>query len=278
MLEQVFEMAASDDIEIRKKIPPIFVFESAQGRDMKFLGLVAPGIKWRPKKDWLIAVWGSNTNGDRFQNYKALFTVIDTAAGSLASPDAGINLGWINDIKNGKTYESEYAPLEWKKFIDGKNYRALICKLVSAVKSKAEQLPSDENGKKMLKTIHDYFIEEDNGYSFEPFACDIARQMDTRIASLDVTGHYRDHGFDGVGKYVGFALLVLLSVLLGCQYHLLCSSHFVYPVNHLVQRLQLLKPFGVDVKEIELDWRSRSNAHHNYTGLLILISFLENAI
>ena len=201
MLEQVFEMAASDDIEIRKKIPPIFVFESAQGRDMKFLGLVAPGIKWRPKKDWLIAVWGSNTNGDRFQNYKALFTVIDTAAGSLASPDAGINLGWINDIKNGKTDESEYAPLEWKKFIDGKNYRALICKPVSAVKSKAEQLPSDENGKKMLKTIHDYFIEEDNGYSFEPFACDIARQMDTRIASLDVTGPYRDHGFDGVGKY-----------------------------------------------------------------------------
>lgn len=57
----------------------------------------------------------------------------------------------------------------------------------------------------MLQTLHDYFIEEDNGYSFEPFACDIARQMDDRAASLDVTSPYRDHGFDGVGKYRIFA-------------------------------------------------------------------------
>ena len=201
VLENVFEMAASDDINVRKKIPPIFVFESAEGRDMRFLGLVAPGIKWKPKKDWLVAVWGCNTERQRFQNYKALFTVIDTASGSLASKDAGINLGWINDIKKGKTYSSIYAPLEWKKFIDGKNYRTLTCKPISRAKSKAEQLPSDKNGMKMLKALHDYFIEEDNGYSFEPFACDIMAMIDKRAEDIRRTRPYRDHGFDGVGKY-----------------------------------------------------------------------------
>lgn len=205
VLENVFAMASSDDPEVRRKIPPIFVFESAQGRDMKYLGLVAPGIKWKPKKDWLIAVWGSNAIGDRFQNYKALFTVIDTSSGSAVTKEAGVCLGWINDIKKGKTYDSPYAPLEWKKFIDGKNYKPLICKPFSAIKPKAEQLPADANGMKMLQTLHDYFIEEDNGYSFEPFACDIARQMDDRVASLDVTSPYRDHGFDGIGKYRIFA-------------------------------------------------------------------------
>ena len=205
VLENVFKMAFSDDPEVRKKIPPIFVFESAKGRDMTFRGLVAPGIKWRPKKDWLIAVWGCNAIGERFQNYKALFTVIDTSTGSLFSPDAAINLGWITDIKNGHAYDSKYAPLEWKSFIDGKNYRPLICKPISTVKTKEEQLPGDENGMQMLKVLHDYFIEEDNGYSFEGFACDLAKQMDDRIALLDVTSPYRDGGFDGVGKYRLFA-------------------------------------------------------------------------
>ena len=168
---------------------------------MKFIGLMAPGIKWRPQKDWLIAVWGCNFAKERFQNYKALFTVVDTSSGSAAHSGAGINLAWVTDIINGRAYESEYAPLEWKRFIDGKNFKSLICKPLSGVKSKAEQLPDTPLGMEMLQALHDYFIEEDNGYSFEPFACDIARQMDERVATLDVTSPYRDHGFDGVGKY-----------------------------------------------------------------------------
>lgn len=40
---------------------------------------------------------------------------------------------------------------------------------------------------------------------------------------------------DGVGEHIGFALLVLLSVLLSSQYHRFRSIHFVYSVYHLIQ-------------------------------------------
>src|SRR5574344_1827157 len=76
-----------------------------------------------------------------------------------------------------------------------------MCKPISCVKTKEEQLPKDANGNEMLKTLHDYFIAEDNGYSFEAFACDIAKEMDTKVDNIEPTRPYKDGGFDGVGKY-----------------------------------------------------------------------------
>ena len=55
---------------------------------------------------------------------------------------------------------------------------------------------------------------------------------------------------DGIGEHIGFALLVLLPVLLGCQDYSLRTIYLVDSVNHLVQRLQLFESFSVDVKEI----------------------------
>ena len=77
ILEHIFEFASSDDPSVRKRIPPIFVFKKAGGRDIKFLGLAVPGIKGRPQKDWLTAVWGADNKGNRFLNYKSLFTILD---------------------------------------------------------------------------------------------------------------------------------------------------------------------------------------------------------
>ena len=81
ILKHIFEFASSYDLSIRKRIPPIFVFKKAHGRDIKFLGLAVPGIQGRPQKEWLTAVWGSNKNGERFLNYKSLFTILDQSKG-----------------------------------------------------------------------------------------------------------------------------------------------------------------------------------------------------
>lgn len=99
ILRYIFELASSDDVEKRKKIPPVFVFKKAGGRDIKFLGLAVPGIKGKPKKDWLTAVWGCNKNGDRFQNYKSFFTILNTHDGSEYEKGFGINLAWLTDIE-----------------------------------------------------------------------------------------------------------------------------------------------------------------------------------
>ena len=202
ILRDIFLMAASDDVEIRKNIPPVFVFKKYNNsRDMKFLGLAVPGIKGKPKKDWLTAVWGCNKNEDRFLNYKAFFTILDTSKGSKDIVGSNISLAWLNDIDNNNTFESEWAPLVWKNYISKLEYHPLMCKTEKFVKSKEDQLPKEKEEIKMLEVIHDYFINKDNGYSFEPFANDIVRGLDENVIDIETTRGYKDGGYDGIGTY-----------------------------------------------------------------------------
>ena len=201
ILRDVFALACSDDIETRKRIPPILVFKKASGRDVKFLGLAVPGINGKPKKDWLTAVWGCNKSGERFQNYKAYFTILNTAAGSDSESGAGINLAWLNDVEDGNAFESCYAPKEWKKYINNKTYSPLVARIEKFCSSKEEQLPSEPIKTKILATLQQYFIEKDRGYSFEKFAAYIIQCMDPAIVDIDVTRPFRDGGFDAVGRY-----------------------------------------------------------------------------
>jgi hypothetical protein len=204
ILKNIFEFACSDKISDRKKIPPIFIFKKVHGRDIKFLGLAVPGIQGKPHKDWLTAVWGANKEGNRFLNYKSFFTILDTSKGSNAEKmQSGISLAWLTDIEQNKAYESEYAPFEWKKYIDKKNFVPLTAFREISIKTKEEQLPHPEEREKinMLKELHSFFIKKDNGYSFEKFACSIVEQIDPNVVSIDVTRPYKDGGIDGVGIY-----------------------------------------------------------------------------
>ena len=206
ILSKVFEYACSEDPAIRKKIPPIFIFKKAGGRNIKFLGLAVPGIQGKPQKEWLTAVWGSNKDGDRFLNYKAFFTVLNTSKGCQAEPnEAGINMAWFTDIEGKNTYDSTYAPIEWKNYIDRKKYLSLTAFRETYVKSKEEQLPAEPEKIEMLQYIHDYFIQKDHGYSFESFACRIVEQLDENVARIDVTRPFKDGGIDAIGLYKIFA-------------------------------------------------------------------------
>lgn len=201
ILRYVFALAASSEFDERLHIPPILVFKKQSGRDVKFLGLAVPGIKGKPSKDWLTAVWGSNKAGDRFQNYKAFFTILNTSSGSNKESGFGINLAWLNDIEIGNAYNSEYAPKAWKQYVKQSTYAPLIARQEHTKKTKAEQLPSDKNKKQMLKALHDYFIAKDRGYSFEQFAAYIIECMDEAIVDIDVTRPFKDGGFDAEGRY-----------------------------------------------------------------------------
>lgn len=201
ILRYMFDIASSDDMELRKKLPPVFVFKKAKGRDVKFLGLAVPGIKGKPNKEWLTAVWGCNRDGDRFQNYKAYFSILNTGSGSEFQSGFGINLAWINDIERGCAYDSVYAPLEWRKYVDNKNYTPLFARTEKFVKTKEEQLPDDSLKRVLLDKIHGYFIDKDRGYSFEKFAVDLVQYMDSAVVDIDVTRPYKDGGFDAEGRY-----------------------------------------------------------------------------
>lgn len=87
LLEFVFDCLNSRDGSI-KDVPPFLIFKKGgEGWDVQFLGLAAPGNpKISPDKD-LVAFWRT-MDGQRFQNYEAYFTVLDT--------QVPINREWLN--------------------------------------------------------------------------------------------------------------------------------------------------------------------------------------
>ena len=63
----------------RVKIPPFLVFTKGQkGRDVVFRGLAVPGVEADPADDLVAHL--AEQKGERFQNYRAKFTILDTDA------------------------------------------------------------------------------------------------------------------------------------------------------------------------------------------------------
>jgi len=76
----------------RHDVPPVLVFSKGRaGRDSVFRGLAAPGGAGVRPTDDLLGIWKTK-GGARFQNYKAIFTVLDVATVSRA---------WIDDLIQG---------------------------------------------------------------------------------------------------------------------------------------------------------------------------------
>jgi len=75
---------------MRNVIPPFFIFTKGEkGRDVIFRGLAVPGVEGRLED--LVAVWKSS-DGLRFQNYRALFSILDSGH---------ISRAWLEDLHRG---------------------------------------------------------------------------------------------------------------------------------------------------------------------------------
>ncbi|MEK3820305.1 HNH endonuclease [Cytobacillus sp. FSL W8-0315] len=111
LLKDLFEKAASKSPEIRRTIPPIFVFESTGiASNVEFLGLAVPGVKGTAV-DQSLELVTVGEEGSQFQNYRATFTMVEIEL-------EGISRKWLAELKdyNGDTFR--YAPKEWVKFVE----------------------------------------------------------------------------------------------------------------------------------------------------------------
>lgn len=158
VLRDVFEMLQDNR---RQEIPPFFYFESEEGRNRRFLGLLVPGSdKFKPE-ELLVAIWRMK-NGERYQNYKAVFTILDVAS---------VSRGWLEDLLSGNGYQSDFAPKEWKIWIDKGVYTPLYASdSVLNYRTQDQQMPFKDDDKQKLQSIYDYF---DNPYEFEKCAMKI---------------------------------------------------------------------------------------------------------
>lgn len=248
LLEFVFDCLNSKDGSI-KDIPPFLIFKKGgTGWDVQFLGLAVPGNpRISPDKD-LVAFWRT-IDEQRFQNYEAYFTVLET-------PEP-ISRDWLTSLIYNHDESMQYAPEVWKKFItQGRNgIVPLIAKKLPKIPTKYDQLQSDIEGKACLKAIREHY--KDNSYGFENCAKNLLEKMDERFQDFSLTRPWRDGGRDALGYYViGNESKANYALRIDCAMEAKCYSE-----NH-----------SVGVKEMS---RLISRIRYRQFGVLITTSYVH---
>jgi len=225
----------------RTKIPPFLVFSKVgDGRDAVFRGLAVPGAPNLTETEDLAAVWRTS-DGQRFQNYRATFTILDVPYLSRA---------WIEDIRGGHL-QSAHAPHQWIDWVESGKYRALEAPKTLAFRSKAEQLPVGARRIALLTRLVDFFKNHpDREYAFEKCAGILVRLMDGNVSRLDLTRPWKDGGRDAIGEYrIGTptnSIVVEFALEAKCKKPSVGNSSGVKETARLIARLRY-RQFGMFV-------------------------------
>jgi len=211
-------------------IAPILIFENYKGSDgtyMRFLGLAAPGAQGVSAFDDLVAVWRIKDK-TRFQNYRAIFTVLKVDS---------IQKAWLEDLVNGVSpSDSNYCPDVWQKWVKAGIYTPLTCERTREPRSKENQSPQNLKEANILERVLNNFSDRE----FEFVAVEIVKLMDSRFSSFTVTQRARDGGRDAIGAYhVGHEHhQVHLSAIIEAKLWKENSDVGVKPMSRLISRIK----------------------------------------
>jgi hypothetical protein len=192
ILRRVFDLLHAEANK-RALIPPFFVFKKyptpASARSVQFKGLAAPGFQGLPATSDLVAVW-KTTSGQRFQNYRAVLTVLNVPVASRA---------WLKDIASGHTITTN-TPQAWTNWVETGNYSALASESTTIIRGQEEQEPDTPLKRQLLGTVYNHF--KDAPVAFEAFAARIFSMHDPRVIIDEITRASVDGGRDAVGRYL----------------------------------------------------------------------------
>jgi hypothetical protein len=175
----------------RALVPPVLVFSKGElGRNVVFKGLAVPGSPAIQPGDDLVAVWRT-VRGQRFQNYRGTFTILD---------EASIPRLWIDEVLRGDPLGAS-CPKAWRLWVEKGVYRPLVSERID-IRSKQDQMPTTATGRAMVEAIHHYFLTElRDPVRFEQCSVDLWRMMAPATGEVDLTRPWRDGGRDAVGSY-----------------------------------------------------------------------------
>ena len=265
ILENVFADLNSEDEAIRN-IPPFFVFQKeGKGYDVRFLGLAAPGNpKISPDRD-LVAFW-RNLGENRFQNYEAYFTILDTKK--------PISRKWLDALVYNNKASDEYAPDAWKSFKNkGRNgIIPLLAPIISTIPSTYDQLQSDEEGNRCIRQIWQHY--QRNPFGFENCAKSIVEKLDNNFQDLELTRERRDGGRDAVGYYAIWpGSPVNQTLRMPCAMEAKCYSQKhgvgVHDMSRLISRIRM-RQFGVMVTTSYIDKQAYQEVIDDQHPILML--------
>jgi hypothetical protein len=225
----------------RIKIPPFLVFtKGSKGRDVVFRGLAVPGVEGNVEDD-LVAIWRSKRR-QRFQNYRAKFTILDTGV---------VSRQWLDALRAGDPLHSS-SPKAWRNWVEHGIYKALKAPPTRDHRTKEEQLPTPGRDRALVQAIYEYF--KDDYYRFEHCAARLAGMMDGNIMITTLTRRVVDGGRDAIGIYrIGpEADPIELDFSLEAKCYAPTASVSVKDLSRLISRLR-----------------------HRQFGILVTTSFLE---
>ncbi len=239
LLQGVFDLAHKDR---RHEVPPILIFTSeSPGRSFRFRGLAVPGHSSMPATEDLVAIW-KTADMERFQNYRATFTVLDEAV---------VRRGWVHARATGAG-DGGLEPSAWRTWVATGVARALEAPRAVPIRTKAEQLPESESDRTLIRVIRDHY--RDDAFGFEACAAALTRQLLGNVTRLDLTRPWRDGGRDGIGTLLlgDGAASIEVAFALEAKCYDASSSVGVREVSRLISRIKH-REFGVLVTTSFID-------------------------
>ncbi|MFE1881883.1 restriction endonuclease [Streptomyces diastatochromogenes] len=177
LLRDAFAASHGAETDRATQVPPFLLFEKAAstGRAVRFRGLLAPGGPALASDDELAAIWRT-TSGERFQNYRARFTVLDHPR---------ITRAWIEHLLEGGSPLEGDCPPPWSSWVKGRAYAPLLAPSTTSIRSKADQLPNDREGQAILEAVRGHF--QGREHDFEACAVAVWRLIAPRTGACDIT-------------------------------------------------------------------------------------------
>ncbi|MGY3370129.1 hypothetical protein ACVWZL_007254 [Bradyrhizobium sp. GM2.4] len=193
ILNRAFERLHGSS-EMRAKVPPFFIFKKyptpASSRSVQFKGLAVPGFPGLPSTADLVAVW-KTTKGQRFQNYRAVFTVLHVSV---------IARSWLLELAAGNGAGAASAPTPWQDWVKSGRVKALASENTTAIRSADQQRPDTPTKTAILRAVFEHF--EQAPVAFEAFAARIFQMHDPRVITDTITRGSVDGGRDAIGRYL----------------------------------------------------------------------------
>jgi hypothetical protein len=220
----------------RASAPPVLAFaNTGTWRDVRFVGLAVPGSPDFQIAEDLVAIWRT-ASGQRFQNYRARLTILDTPV---------VPRAWLDDVLEGNPHTSN-APRSWAQWIRTGRPRALRARRTVEFRRRVEQEPGEPEGRAMLRAIHAFF--DARPHDFEACAGALARMMLPDIVSLELTRPSRDGGRDAIGQLrIGSgSSSILVDFALEAKCYASGSPVGVRDASRLISRLRH-RQFGIMV-------------------------------
>lgn len=221
----------------RGVIPPFFVFTKAgRGRAVRFGGLAVPGSKDVAASGDLVAVWRTAA-GQRFQNYRSVFTVLDVDA---------VPRSWIHELAVGE-HLGPSCPQTYRDWVDKGLYRPLESPRTLEHREKDAQLPESSGDRALVQAVHEFFKEDP--HRFESCAIELWKMLAKEaVTDVAATRPTVDGGRDAVGRYsIGpSGDRIHLDFALEAKCYSLSSGAGVRDTARLVSRLRH-RQFGVFV-------------------------------